>query len=82
MEQYAFWGIIERSRASSDGSLNDQGEQLAEALSELDVDQVVAFDAAFTQASRQLYSWEHWGARQRSCWAGPAMTPSRTSGPG
>jgi hypothetical protein len=62
MDQETFWGFVERSRTLSDGSLDEQGDKLAELLSELDVDQVVAFDAAFTEASRRLYSWEHWGA--------------------
>lgn len=57
-----FWSIVEASRDASDGSLEDQAEQLADALVELDQDQVVAFDAAFTEASRGIYSWEHWGA--------------------
>ncbi|GAA0950423.1 hypothetical protein GCM10009554_50350 [Kribbella koreensis] len=62
MDDTTFWSIVEASREASDGSLEDQAEQLGDALLELGQDQVVAFDAAFTEASRAIYSWEHCGA--------------------
>lgn len=64
MDEDEFWAIIEQSRAASDEDLGEQAERLEELLSELTVEQVVAFDAGFVEASRQLYTWEHWGAAE------------------
>ncbi|MEV6410980.1 DUF4240 domain-containing protein [Kribbella sp. NPDC051718] len=62
MDENTFWALVEASREASDNSLEDQAEHLGGALLELGQDQVVAFDAVFTEASRAIYSWEHVGA--------------------
>lgn len=62
MDAHQFWTIIDETRAEAGGTLDAQVETLHARLSELAVDQVVAFDEQLIEANHALYSWTLWGA--------------------
>jgi hypothetical protein len=62
MNDDEFWTLIDRSRGGTAGDPDAQAERLGELLTELSVEQLVAFDRRFVQANLALYTWAMWGA--------------------
>jgi hypothetical protein len=62
MEVDEFWNIVESSKARSEGSHDRHAELLAEHLSALSPDEVIAFQRIFDELADRAYSWPLWGA--------------------
>ncbi|MBZ0135874.1 MAG: DUF4240 domain-containing protein [Planctomycetes bacterium] len=62
MTEQEFWKLIDGSRKKGNGDLDEQSEQLRQALSKLTSAELVAFDHALTRLQFQAYTWELWGA--------------------
>lgn len=62
MDDDRFWRLIDQSRASADGSVEDQTDSLTTTLATLPAQEIAAFDVAFAAHRDQLYSWDLWGA--------------------
>ncbi|MCW2779775.1 MAG: hypothetical protein JWR35_224 [Marmoricola sp.] len=62
MDTFRFWDTIEQARATTDGSIDAQVDAIEQALTELHLDDVIAFRTELVQASQRLYTWENWGA--------------------
>jgi hypothetical protein len=57
-----FWTLIDKSREAADGDPEEQLEHLETLLSELEPDEIVAFDKHFAEFHNQAYTWGLWGA--------------------
>ncbi|HEV3163871.1 MAG TPA: DUF4240 domain-containing protein [Isosphaeraceae bacterium] len=70
MDEDRFWSIIAQSRARVDpGEVSDsdefceaQSENLKEILAELSPEEIIAYDARFSDLSQKAYRWDLWGA--------------------
>ena len=62
MDLASFWNLIDQTRREANGDPEHQVELLRERLSELESDEVVAFDRHFVQCHEQAYTWDLWGA--------------------
>ena len=62
MDLAQFWNIVESSKAASGASHDSHVELLAEHLSALSPDEVVAFQRIFDELTDRAYSWDLWGA--------------------
>jgi hypothetical protein len=62
MDDSEFWSIVESSKAFSDGSFDSYAESLAEQLSALSPETIVAFQRMLDELRDRAYSWDLWGA--------------------
>ncbi|NUL48902.1 DUF4240 domain-containing protein, partial [Cellulosimicrobium funkei] len=62
MDDDRFWRIIDQSRTSADGNVEDQTNILTTTLVSLPAQEIAAFDVAFAAHRDQLFSWDLWGA--------------------
>jgi hypothetical protein len=62
MDDDRFWRIIDQSRSSAGGSVEDQTGDLTTTLAGLPAQEIAAFDVAFAAHRDELYSWDLWGA--------------------
>lgn len=62
MDDDEFWQIIDRTKESSDGSVEEQSDLLRDVLGELPVEEVVAFNRRMVAANRRLDGWAYRGA--------------------
>ena len=62
MDISEFWTLVETSKSASDGSFDAQAESLAQHLSSLSPEEIVAFQRIFDELKDRAYSWDLWGA--------------------
>ena len=62
MDESEFWSIVESSKAFSDGGFENYTESLAEQLSALSPEKIVAFQQILDDLRDRAYSWDLWGA--------------------
>jgi hypothetical protein len=62
MNQAAFWGLTERTRADADNDTGRESGLLEERLSKLPPREIVRFQQIRTQMDQRLYTWDIWGA--------------------
>jgi hypothetical protein len=62
MDKTQFWKLIDSSRRASEGDPEEQIEILREKLSDLEPDEIVAFDRIFNEYDVRAYHWDLWGA--------------------
>ena len=62
MDKARFWKLIDSSRRAADGDPEEQLEALAEQLSALSPDEIVAFDRILADYHDRAYNWGLWGA--------------------
>lgn len=62
MDAPTFWELIEESRENAGSDLGEQAADLTDLLSELLLEEILAFDRMFWQFLNDAYRWELWGA--------------------
>ena len=62
MENSQFWNLIDSARAAAGGDPDEQVEELAELLNDLDADELVEFERIREEYHRRAYHWDLWGA--------------------
>lgn len=62
MDDDRFWHLIDQSRVSAGGSVEDQTGDLTTTLAGLPAQEIAAFDVAFAAHRDEFYSWDLWGA--------------------
>jgi hypothetical protein len=62
MNESAFWGLMENTRADADNDTGRQSGLLEERLSKLPPRQIVRFQQIRKQMDERLYTWDVWGA--------------------
>lgn len=62
MNNDQFWDIIVRSRRSTAGDIEEQSAALAEILSSLTREELIAFDTLYRDRLDQAHHWDLWAA--------------------
>ena len=62
MDEAEFWGLVQSSKAASDGSFEGHADALASRLGALPAEKIVAFQRKFDELHGKAHSWDLWGA--------------------